>query len=119
MSGSVDLQSENDELRERVRQLEGMLGQTFNATRELGLTPTENKILGLLLSRTSVVSRDAIHSVLYSDRPNDVPDLNVVNVFVSKLRRKLKPHDIQIMSERASGYYLTNATKAKLAEITQ
>lgn len=114
----TDLQSENEELKERIRQLEAMLGQTFSATRTLGLTPTENKILGLL-SKVRLANRDAIHSLIYFDRPNEVPDLQVVDVFVAKLRKKLRAYDIQIETERGCGWFLTRETKAKLAEIVQ
>lgn len=110
------LQAENEELRERIRQLEEMLGQTFSATRKLGLTQTENKILGLLV-KVKVATRDAIHSLIYFDRPNEVPDIAIVNCFICKLRKKLKPHDITIETERDLGYFLTTDTKAKLAEL--
>lgn len=114
----TDLQSENEELKERIRQLEAMLGQTFDAHRKFGLTKAETKILGVL-ARVQVASRDAIHSLLYFDRPNDVPDINIVNCFICKLRKKLRPHGIAIETDRNSGYFLSSATKAKLAEISQ
>lgn len=112
------LETENEELRERVRQLEEMLGMTFDAPLQLGLTGTETMVLGLL-SKVEMATKEAMLSHLYSDRPNDVPELKIVDVFICKMRRKLQPFGITIDTVWGRGYALPKSAKVRLAELCQ
>lgn len=112
----IKLETENDELRERVRALEDMLGMTFDAPLQLGLTEKEAMVLGLL-SKVDMATKEAIMFHIYSDRPNDVPEIKIVDVFVCKVRRKLKPFDISIQTIWGIGYRLTKDDKSKLEEL--
>jgi len=112
----IKLETENEELRERVRILEDMLGMTFDAPLQLGLTEKEAKVLGLL-TKVDMATKDAIMFHIYADRPNEVPEIKVVDVFVCKVRQKLKPYDISIQTIWGRGYRLTTQDKAKLEEL--
>jgi DNA-binding response OmpR family regulator len=112
------LEAENETLRERVRQLEDMLGATFEAPIEFGLTRTENAILGLL-SRVELATKETILSQLYSERPNQEPHIKIIDVFVCKMRRKLKPFDIVVENVWGRGYMLSKASKIKLLEMSR
>lgn len=98
------LREENDELRERVRQLGEQLASTkFAFPRDLGLTPTQILILRHLLTR-DVITRNSAMLLLYSDRAHDEPGLNNVDVHISRIRRKLRPAGIQIENVWGRGW---------------
>lgn len=63
------LQRENDELRDRVVQLEEMLGLRLVAPIELALTGSEAKLFGMLATR-EMATKPAIMTLLYSARPD-------------------------------------------------
>src|SRR5690242_5058609 len=66
------VEAENDLLRERVRQLEELLGLDVQVPLLFGLTPKEGELLNLLMSRDAVTKEAAIDQ-MYFDRPNEVP----------------------------------------------
>lgn len=109
------IEDENEKLRERILELEDMLGMTFDAPLTFGLTAKEAKVLGLL-SKVPMATKEAIMSTLYFDRPNDMPEIKIVDVFVCKLRRKLEAFEIEVETVWGRGYSLSAQGKAKLAE---
>ncbi len=75
--------------------------------REIALTVREFTLLEYLATRSgAVVSRAEIHDHLYADGKD--PDSNAVDVFVSRLRRKLSPDGQPplIQTRRGHGYRL-------------
>lgn len=51
---------------------------------------SEQRLLLMFATKNGrVVSKDQILSYLYSDRPNDTPELKIVDVFVCKLRKSI------------------------------
>ncbi len=113
------LESENDELRERVRQLEEELFATGSwfAPVEFGLTSYENKMLAALMSR-SECTKNMLMLALYGDKI-DVAQDKIVDVFICKIRAKLKPFGILITTHWGHGYYLTPENKAKVDQWAQ
>jgi len=107
------LREENDELRERVRQLEELFygGDEFTPP-EWGLTAQE-QILFWLLVRRRHVTRDQAMTALYSDRADCDVDPKVVDVFVCKMRAKLGRHGISIATHWGRGFELDAATRAR------
>ena len=80
-----------------------------------GLTMPEATILGALVKHR-VVSRDALMAALYSGRgPDAEPDPEIVNVFILRLRRKLRPHGITITTLRGRGWHLCEEGRRRLA----
>jgi hypothetical protein len=111
------LRDENDELRERVRQLEEHLRQKFLSPPHLGFTRTEDVLLGCLLSR-EVARRDFMHWALYSDRTDeDIPDIKALDSLICILNRKLKRIGIRILNKWGVGYFLPPQEKEKLKEL--
>ncbi len=99
-------------LRDRVDELEELIGvrQQFP---QFGLTATEMKVLGILVQR-EIVSQKLIYGVLYggdSDR-----QIKTIDVFISKIRRKLAPHGHEIKTSWGSGFYMDASARAALKE---
>jgi two-component system cell cycle response regulator CtrA len=112
------LETENDELRERVRQLESALADpTWHPPIEWGLTMSETKVMRALLSRPQV-SKLGIMTALYGDRPDDDGGIEakIVDVFIHKLRRKIAPFEITIETLWGVGYALAEADRRYLLD---
>ena len=106
------LRAENDELGERVGQLERLLKYAaFWMPREFSLTRTEETVLGALMAHP-VATRDHFMHALYNGRGDLEPDVKIVDIYISKLRRKLKSFGIEIKTEWGRGYALTQDSKA-------
>lgn len=113
--------NELQQLRDRVAELEDILGLTAQFPREL--IPVRHyrrgvagPLLGLLLARP-FVSADVAYDTLYGGRPEaDQPKSgnNCVSVMIYHLRQTLAPHGITVRNLWGQGYYLDDADKEKL-----
>lgn len=107
------LRERNEELEELVIQLKGEMGLGTDLPASLPhLTRYEADMLRLLIARR-MVSRDAAMVAIYSDR-EEAPHEKIVDVWVCKLRAKLKPFPIEIITRWGQGWYLTDASRANL-----
>lgn len=60
-------------------------------------TACEYKILeAFAIAQGRVVTREFIYNLLYWDRANDGPDLKLLDVFMVKIRRKLKTWELPV-----------------------
>jgi two-component system cell cycle response regulator CtrA len=108
-------EAENDRLRDRIDELEGVLGQDdeviFRIRLVLGLTTTQAKFMSLLLRREAVTYEQAF-TVLYGTRPeNEQPGDNMISILVCHCRRKLKRFGVTIETVWGEGHHLTAANK--------
>jgi len=108
------LEEENEELRERILQLEKELGMHIEVPLMFDITASEARVLGALLER-DLVTKETGMLALYSDKPLDSEvEIKIVDVFICKLRRKLKKWDVEILTAWGRGYYLDEENKAKV-----
>lgn len=105
--------AENDRLRARIDQLEDAMGMNFLTPIEWGLTGSETRVFGVLMAR-ELATKQAIMAALYRDVTKDEAEIKIVDVFICKARKKLKPFGIDIETRWGEGYYLTAAMKAKV-----
>lgn len=113
------VERENDVLRERVRQLETALaGDLQRLPIEWRLTESETVIVGVLLQR-EVARKDVLMTALYSGLVGEMPDPKIVDVYVHKARRKLKPFGITIETHWGVGYGLTPESRQKLGDLAK
>lgn len=109
------LAEENGRLREQIARLEAALGLGFVAPIEWRATATEARLFGALLAR-ELLTKDAAMAVLYRDFGKDEPEPKIVDVFICKLRKKLKPFGIAIETVWGVGYRVGPEVKARFAE---
>lgn len=110
------LNDEVERLRARIQQLEACLGFTFVTPIEWGLTASEAKVFGALMTRDTL-TKDGAMAALYVDvGADDEPHVKIVDVFICKLRRKLKPFGLEVLTIWGVGYRLTAETKALCRE---
>lgn len=101
------IEAENDRLRDRVEQLErALFGGEIPLPLEWRLSGTEARVFGTLISR-ELVTKDVLMTALYSLRPDtDEPEMKICDVFICKLRKKLKPFGITIHTSWGRGWTL-------------
>jgi len=103
---------EAERLRDRIEVLEHELGiRGFLPPVEWRLTGSEARIFGVLLAR-ELPTKALCMAALYSDRIDDEAEIKIVDVYVCKIRAKLKPFGIGIETRWGVGYFLTSETKA-------
>lgn len=113
--------SELQKLRDRVEQLEAILGIHETITERLrvafGITPYGAKILGMLMARR-FASNEAIYAMLYGARPEcDLPSTSPIKVHVHKLRLRLREFGIEIATLVGDGYSIKPECRQKVHEI--
>lgn len=104
------IEAENAVLRERVAQLEVLLGHHFMPPIEWRLTASEARVFGCLLAR-DIATKEAILAALYRDLGKDEAEIKIVDVFICKLRKKVVPFGVEVKTRWGEGYFLTPATK--------
>lgn len=114
---SCGLKEANQLLRDRVVELEALLGLKRTVPRALGFTPREEEIVGLLLKLENI-SREQMMVAMYGDRP-EPPDWRILDTFMCRVRKRLRRADIDIVTVWGRGWLLTKENKAKLAKLLE
>jgi DNA-binding winged helix-turn-helix (wHTH) protein len=74
------------------------------------LTKNEARLLTVLLRRKEV-TKETLLNQMYTGP--DVPEIKIIDVFVCKLRKKLKMFDIEIKTIWAHGYCMTSEMRSR------
>lgn len=108
------VEQENAILRERIASLEAILLDCVRPPPEWLLTPAEVRVFGVLVNR-ELATKDAVMASLYSDRVTGDEDVNpkIVDVFICKIRKKVKPFGIDIRTVWGHGYSLDAVTRSR------
>lgn len=112
--------SELERLRDRVTELEELLGLADNEIYAmLGLPKLQRSLLGLLMKRP-LVSRDTAFAAIYGDRPEaSQPEIKILDVHLSHLRGRLRGLGVTITTRWGEGWYLVLEEKAKLRSLLE
>lgn len=81
-----------------------LICQDVDLTQCWHLTRTERDIIGALMSGI-ILSREQIMTAVYP-KDSDRPDEKIIDVFITKIRRKLEGSPVQIETVRGHGYRL-------------
>lgn len=106
------LEAENQRLRDEL----DMLRTTFGCEpsvwpAEWCLTGKEGRIVGALMARETC-TKVQLMAALYQPGVDDEPEIKIIDVFVCKVRKKLRPFGINIETVWGVGYRMTPAAKA-------
>lgn len=102
------LEAEIERLNQRVDQLEAVIGISgVLLPMEWRLTASEARVMGVLLKR-ELATKDAIMAALYRADARDEAEIKIVDVFICKIRKKLKPFGVQIVTLWGQGYSVSN-----------
>jgi len=109
-----------EELQDYVFELEAVVSATeeqralereFNLRRYFNLTETEGRILALM-SDGRVRDKNSLLTLAYGGS-DDTPGIKIMDVYISRLRRKLRGSGITISTVWGSGYVVENAEKLR------
>ena len=99
------LRTENETLRERVRQLEQcLMPEEWQPPVEWGLTTSESRLFAQLLKR-DVCSKESLMMGIYASGESDV-DTKIIDVWICKIRAKTKAYGVIIETLWGRGYSL-------------
>lgn len=110
---------ERDVLLNRIDQLETELGLRLDVPPEFAVTRNMGRLLAMLLKR-EVVTRDGALVAIYSGMPNTWdkdPDPKIIDVFICKLRVRLRKYGIKVSCKWGLGYFMDGENKRKLREL--
>ena len=110
------LRDENQRLRARIDELEHALFRDVSLPIEWRLTVQEARVFGVLVTR-SLATRTAILAALYDDLGRDQAEAKIADVFVCKIRKKLKPFGIEIHTRWGEGWYLDEDQRESLRQM--
>lgn len=114
--------NELQRLRDRVDELEDLLGikQSFvgQLRASFGLSDELAKTLGVLLNKNTA-SEDVLYAALYGNRPErDQPTAEaIIRKHIHYLRKRLKPHGIEIKNVWGQGWVLPPEHKQTVKEL--
>jgi hypothetical protein len=107
--------SELQRLRDRVEELEELLGLTPPVRYNLNITDLGMRLLGLLLKRPLVVREFAFRALYGGKAESDQPkNLRIIDVIVHRLNMALRSYGVKIQTEYLRGYYLSEGDKATI-----
>lgn len=118
---TATLHARIEELEEEVRQLRNLRfgpheGQPIPT--RINFTYREIQLLTTLVTNCDrVLSREFIYSALYRFSDN-MPEEKIIDVFINKLRKKLKPWGVTIETVWGVGYKLPKASLTRLQELS-
>jgi two-component system cell cycle response regulator CtrA len=98
-----------DTQRERIRQLEELLVPSSTLVpQEWMLTTKEARVFSHLTTRQIASKRTIMQALYFDQHSDDEPQEKIVDVFVCKMRKKLKPYGVQIETIWGQGYSLVD-----------
>lgn len=114
LEADPDLEAENAALLAYIERLEDELlmlkeerGHFWLSPPELRLTGKESMMLARLL-KGGVVSKQQFMTFLYDGR--DDPEIKIVEVYICKMRKKLIPQGIEVLTRWGTGYFMAPQT---------
>jgi DNA-binding response OmpR family regulator len=110
------LREKNESLRREVEYLKHLYTPRTTFPHEWGLRPGEESVLALLLARKGTVGHESLLHGLAGRRVDREPDIEIVKVHVSRIRKKLARFmDDPIDTIHGVGYRLTDYGRETLA----
>jgi DNA-binding response OmpR family regulator len=103
-----------EDLRDRVEELETLLGLKTKLPDSYGLSPTEQKFVGVLLRR-EIADREMLMTAIYGGLTEKTTWS--IGVHIWNIRRKLAPWGITVKNRWGHGYYLDDEARALLAGV--
>jgi two-component system cell cycle response regulator CtrA len=102
----ADLIIQNQELREEVRNMREILVPIIVAPSGFGMTPREWDLTSCLYANSpKIMSRQALLEAMYPNNAS-APEMKIIDVFICKIRKKIKPHGMDIGLSWGKGYFM-------------
>lgn len=83
-----------------------------------GLSASESVVLGLLLTRPHVTKATFMQAI-YSSTGREEVFPKIIDVWICRLRKVLRPYGLEIKTVWGKGYYMLPETKEKIRALTR
>jgi DNA-binding response OmpR family regulator len=110
------LDTENETLREENRQLKKALSGASEPPPFFGFTKSEATIFSVLLANRAPRA-EAFMNALFSTDADDPPEEKILDVWICKMRKKLKPFGIEIKTHWGECWEMPEASKVNAREL--
>lgn len=101
---------------EEVARIERELMQTAWIPSDWRMTEKQKIILNALVDRP-IVSRRAIFTILYGDRPDGGPDDKIIDVYLFHIRKRMEALGFTIINEWGRGWRLPDEARVYLKSL--
>ena len=81
---------------------------------EFTLTPTQRKVVDILLQTDGISTKERLYEALYASKQGHAPDPKILREIIRLIRKRLKPYAIEIIFVAGKGYTMSDADKSKL-----
>ena len=105
-----------DQLIERNAYLERLFAKRDDLPSSWRLTPFESRVFNLIYSR-GFASVDTICDALYLDREQPVDARDNVRIYICRLRKKIAPDGLVIITNGQNGYEMPERSRARAKEL--
>lgn len=110
----ASLESQLENVQKELELLREAVGMKVTVPIQLGLTKNEAIILGVLMKK-DIAHKEAIWLTIYAAKAEeDEAEQKIIDVWVCKMRPKLKRFDIEIQTAWGVGYFLAPEDKKKI-----
>lgn len=109
----------SEPLLDRIDMLERELGMKTDLPPEFNIPRNMGALLAMLLKR-EIITREGALLAIYSGMPNTWdkdPDPKIIDVFICKLRVRLRKYGVKVSCKWGLGYYIDGENKRKLREL--
>ena len=111
----AELRDELDQAQATILQLRQLLrAQSRHPHEEIKLTPTQRKVVDILLQTDGSSSKEVLYDALYASKQGHAPDPKILREIIRLIRMKLRPYRIEIGLVFGKGYTMSGTSKAKL-----
>jgi hypothetical protein len=111
------LMAQLDEQKEKIRQLEEQLGFHLEAPLVLRLTPAQSAMFGCLYKRP-LASRESMQQACETAIGcGRGAEIKTIDVHMVKLRKRLRPHGIEIRTVWGRGYQMPDDSKQVVRDL--
>ena len=93
----AELRDQLDQAQATILQLKQLLRtQGRYPQEEFTLTPTQRKLVDILLQTDGISTKEYFYKVLYASKQGHAPDPKILREIIRLVRKQLKPHGIEI-----------------------
>jgi DNA-binding response OmpR family regulator len=111
----AELRDQLDQAQATIFQLKQLLRTQGGYLREeITLSPTLRKVVDILLQTDGICTKEHLYEACYASKQGQTPDPKILREIIHLIRKRLKPHGIEISFVTGKGYTISDANKDKL-----
>jgi DNA-binding response OmpR family regulator len=111
----AELRDQLDQAQATILQLKQLLREQGRySSEEIRLTPTQRKVVDILLQTDGISTKEHLYDALYASKQGHLPEPGILREIIRLIRKQLKPYGIEISFVLGKGHTMSDASKDKL-----